>query len=159
VSARALALLALVQVLAACAGDRPPPAPPLPPSAAEVDPARAEELGRRTEGFYLRLAHRRFNTLETYSDNIMRDYFQTLDVFYDYYADLAQDLIDADFEKSRPQDVRVLEVSFETPRRAQVRVRFEGRDGRPLRPGGTSLVRVDRWERSDGTWWIRPGKL
>ena len=142
----------------ACAGTPGLLAAP-PGGGVAVDAELALGLRRRAEGFYLRLAHRRFNTLETYNDNIMRDYFQSRDLFYDYYADFAQDLIDAHFEKSRPQEVEVLEFLFEEPHSAQVLVRFHGEDGRPLRPGRTELVRADRWERVSDTWWIRPGKL
>ena len=114
---------------------------------------------RRADGFYLRLVHRRFNTLETFNDFILRDHFQSPDLFFDYYADLAQSLARANFERSRPEQVVVEDFAFEDARTARVQVRFVGRDGRPLRPGRTQLVRVDRWERVEGTWWVRPGKL
>jgi len=142
----------------ACAGEVPRLSVPE-EGAVVVGSERALSLRRRTEGFYLRLAHRRFNTLETYNDFIMRDHFRSLDLFFDYYADLAQALVEADFEKSRPTGIEVLEFLFEDPQTAQVLVRFRGRDGRPLRPGSTQLVRTDRWEWADDTWWIRPGKL
>ena len=141
-----------------CAGAAPPISAPE-GGAQAVDSERALSLRRRAEGFYLRLAHRRFNTLETYNDFIMRDHFRSLDLFFDYYADLAEDLAEADFDKSRPGQIEVLEFLFEDPETAQVLVRFEGEDGRPLRPGLTEIVRIDRWERADGTWWILPGKL
>jgi transposase len=151
--------LALVLIAAlGCAGD-PGPLPAPEGGSVAVDAELALGLRHRAEGFYLRLAHRRFDTLETYNDNIMRDYFQSLDLFFDYYADLAEDLLDADFDKSRPYAVEVLEFLFENPQTAQVLVRFRGFDGRPLRPGSRQLIRTDRWEWADGTWWIRPGKL
>ena len=144
--------------LLACAGE-PPPLPAPEGGSLAVEPARALALRRRAEGFYLRLAHRRFNTLETYNDYIMRDHFQSQDLFFDYYADLAEDLLEADFEKGRPLAVEVLEFAFDDPAAARVLVRFRGDDGRPLRPGSTRLVRSDRWEWADGTWWLRPGRL
>ena len=152
------AAAASILALWACAGG---PAPlPAPDHGAVAAPAEvALALRRRAEGFYLRLAHRRFDTLETYHDSIMRDHFSSLDLFFDYYADLAEDLVLAEFERSRPTEVEVLEFLFEDPRTAQVLVRFRGNDGRPLRPGSTQLVRADRWEWADGTWWVRPGKL
>ena len=152
---RAAALL-LLGLGAACAS-----APTLdaPRGAVAVAPEVALGLRHRVEGFYLRLAHRRFDTLETYNDFIMRDHFQSLDLFFDYYADLAEDLRNARFDRSAPTNVEVLEFLFEDAKTAEVLVRFVGEDGRPLRPGSVELVRSDRWEWVEGTWWIRPGKL
>jgi hypothetical protein len=90
----------------------------------------------------------------------MRDHFASLDLFFDYYADLSEDLVAENFERSRPTDVSVLEFLFEGPETAYVLVRFRGNDGRPLRrPGTVQLVRVDRWEWAEGAWRVRPGKL
>ena len=148
----------LVAAALACAGGTPPLE--VPETGGRVVASDAA-LGfeRRAEGFYLRIAHRRFNTLETFNDFIMRDHFQSPDLFFDYYADLAQAFTDAHFERSRPTRVRLLQFAFEDERTVRVQVRFDGLDGRPLRPGSTHLVRVDRWEWAEGTWWIRPGKL
>lgn len=114
---------------------------------------------QRTETFYTTLIRRRFNTLETFNDRVLRDHFQTPDAFFDYYADLAQSLAEARFERSRPIDVQVEEFLFENRFIAQVQVRFVGKSSRPLDPGTAVLIRLDRWERMDGRWWIRPGKL
>ena len=154
---RAAALL-LALCAAACAGE-PPPLPAPEHGGVAVAPEVALALRHRVEGFYLRLAHRRFDTLETYNDFIMRDHFASLDLFFDYYADLSEDLVVANFERSRPTDVSVLEFLFENPETAHVLVRFVGNDGRPLRPGSTELLRTDRWEWADGAWRVRPGKL
>jgi hypothetical protein len=154
----AVAVLSLLVFAAACAGPPPPIAAPA-GGAVAVDPEVALGLRRRVEGFYLRLAHRRFDTLETYNDFIMRDHFASLDLFFDYYADLSEELVLANFERSRPTDVSVLEFLFENPETAHVLVRFKGNDGRPLRPGTTKLLRTDRWEWADGAWRVRPGKL
>ena len=116
-------------------------------------------MRRRADGFYLRLAHRRFNTLETYNDRIMREHFRTSTLFLDYYADLAQALADAHFDKRRPSRIEVQEFLFEDSVNARVQVRFVGEDNRPLRPNEVDLVRVDRWEWAEGTWWVQPGKL
>jgi len=155
------ALLALLLALpaagpTACAGDAG--ATPELRSVA-VPPDTALHLRRRVEGFYLRLAGRRFNTLETYSDRIMREHFLSPNLFLDYYADLAQAFADAHLEKRRPLRVDVLELRFEDTRQARVEVRFVGDDDRPLRPFEVSLLRVDRWQWSDGTWWVQPGKI
>ncbi len=155
---RLVLAIGLLLWLAGCAG-APARIPAPETGMAAVEPARALALRHRVEGFYLRLAHRRFNTLETYNDYIMRDHFQSLDLFFDYYADLVEDLLDAEFEKCRPTAIEVLEFGFEAEDRALVLVRFVGEDGRPLRPDETELVRTDRWEWADGAWWVRPGRL
>jgi hypothetical protein len=124
-----------------------------------VDSDTALALRRRADGFYLRLASRRFNTLETYADRIMREHFRSPNLFLDYYADLAQAFADANFERRRPVLIEVLELRFEDPITARVRVRYVGEDDRPLRPFEVGLERVDRWHWEDGTWWIRPGKI
>ena len=74
-----------------------------------LDADVALTLKRRVDGFYLRLAHRRFNSLETYNDRIMREHFRSGTLFLDYYADLAQAFADANFEKRRPQRIEVEE--------------------------------------------------
>jgi hypothetical protein len=121
--------------------------------------AYAIDFLQRTETFYTTLIRRRFNTLETFNDRVLRDHFETPDAFFDYYADLAQSLTEARFERSRPNDVRVEEFLFENRFIAQVQVRFVGDDNRPFNPGNSVVIRLDRWERVDGRWWIRPGKL
>jgi hypothetical protein len=113
----------------------------------------------RAEAFYARLAKRRLNALETFNDAFLRQHFRSQDAFFDYYADLAYHLDQAHFEKSRPSGVEVEELVFETASLAWVQVRFRGADDRPLRPDSTSLVRRDRWELGDGSWWLVPGKL
>jgi len=145
-------------VFGGCTAGREPLAVPE-GAGVEVPAEAALSFQRRAEGFYLRLAGRRFNTLETFNDFILRDHFETLDLFYDYYADLAQALRESRFEKSRPEQIRIEEFAFDNVRTARVMVYFEGADGRPLRPGRADLFRVDQWEWIGGTWWIRPGKL
>ena len=158
VSHRGCAAAAVALAAAACGG--PVPRIPAPEGGAvAVDSGAALEFQKRADGFYLRLAHRRFNTLETFDDFVLRDHFQSPDLFFDYYADLAQTLTDAHFDKSRPFGVRLEAFLFEDARTARVQVRFEGWDGRPLRPGITKLIRLDRWDWADGTWWLHPGKL
>ena len=109
--------------------------------------------------FYEQLVQRRVNTLETFNDPVLRKYFRSEDLFFDYYADLAQSLADAHFEKSRPFAIEVQEMVFESTARAQVQVLFRGYDNRPLRPNRVSLVRRDRWQYEQEAWWITPGKL
>jgi len=133
---------------------------PLPPGTG-VAPESDVVLGfhARAEAFYARLAKRRLNALETFNDAFLRSHFRTQDAFFDYYADLAHQLDLAHFEKSRPSGVEVEELVFETDALAWIQVRYRGADDRPLRPDTTSLVRRDRWEHGDGSWWLVPGKL
>ena len=141
----------------ACGGVAPLLAPDTGAVAVGSDAAFA--LERRVTGFYLRLANRRFNSLETYRDFITRSHFRTAELFLDYYADLAEGLVEAHFEQERPDAVEIGGFLFEDALTAQVQVRFRGEDNRPLRPGHVELVRVDRWEWADGTWWVRPGRV
>lgn len=113
----------------------------------------------RADGFYGRLAFRRFNTLASYRDEALREYFRTDSSFSDYYADFAQALVDADFERNQPNVLDVTEFLFDGPGTARVKLRIVGDDGRPLRIGKSVVRREDRWERVGGTWWIVPGKL
>ena len=151
-------LLASAMLALSCTGgSRHIPRPPS--GSVGVAGEYALEFLQRTRTFYVRLIQRRFNTLETFNDPALRDHFQTPDDFFDYYADLAQNMDEAHFERSRPEAVAIEEFLFENRFRARVQVRFLGRDDRPLRTGKTALIRLDRWERVDGRWWIRPGKF
>ena len=152
-----VAWIALLSWLACASGSRHIPKPP--GGSVGVAGEYAINFLQRAETFYERLIRRRFNTLETFNDGVLRDHFQTPDAFFDYYAELAQTLNEAHFERSRPLDVEVEEFLFENRFRARVQVRFLGEDSRPLRPGKTALIRLDRWERVEGRWWIRPGRL
>lgn len=146
--------IALVAPLLACLSSPPLPAPA--GGGVAVDPATALEFHRDAGAFYRRLTARRFNTLETFSDPLLRRRFASLDFFFDYYADLARALDEAHFEKSRPHVVEIQEFLFVDPQHARVQVRFVGRDGRPLRPDRTEVLRQDHWVRSDDTWRLDP---
>jgi len=124
-----------------------------------VDGPAVVEFHRRASTFYGRLAQRRFNVIATFRDQLLRDYFRTDRAFSDYYADFAQELDDAHFERNVPGQLEVLEFRFEGPGDARVRVRIEGANGLPLRMGSVAVEREDRWERVGGTWWIVPGRL
>jgi hypothetical protein len=117
------------------------------------------EFHQRASLFYGRLAQRRFNVIASFRDQMLREYFRTDRAFSDYYADFAQDLDEAHFERNVPTVLEVVEFRFEGPGDARVKVRIEGANGKPLRPGSVELDREDRWERIGGTWWIVPGKL
>jgi hypothetical protein len=113
----------------------------------------------RAAEFYRRLEGRRFNSVASFRDAGLREYFGTEQSFSDYYADLADDLATANFERSVPLQTEVDEFLVDAPGRARVKIRIVGEDGRPLRFWATSLQREDRWERRDGRWWIVPGHL
>jgi len=124
-----------------------------------VDGPAILEFHRRASTFYGRLAQRRFNVIATYRDQVLRDYFRTDRAFSDYYADFAEELEAAHFERNVPAGLEVLEFRFEGPGEARVRVRIDGRNGQPLRVGKGQVEREDSWERVGGSWWIVPGKL
>ena len=116
-------------------------------------------IERLASVFYDRIEARRFNSIATYKDPALREYFRTPQAFDDYYAELVQDLTLWHFEAVRPTRVVVLDMALEESGRVGVRVRFHGRNGRPMRFWNTSLIRIDQWEFSDGRWWILPGKV
>lgn len=160
---RAGALLA--SVLAFGCGGWPPfggagpgPAPDASHGIELVDDAAVVEFYERASAFYGRLARRRFDSIETYQDEALRDFFGSESAYADYYAALTGDLVEAHFEKNRPLALEVLELRLEGPGRARVQTRIIGEDGRPLRPGTVHLDRTDRWERVDGRWRIEPGR-
>ena len=152
---RAPLLVAVLGLACASAGEIPAPEGGSVVVAAET--ALALEQGTGT--FYRQLVQRRVNALETFDDPVLRKYFRSEDLFFDYYAGLAQSLADAHFEKSRPFAVEVQEMIFESPELARVQVVFRGYDNRPLRPNRVALVRRDQWRLEKETWSITPGKL
>jgi hypothetical protein len=133
-----------------------------PDTSAGVEVASAEavvDFYERANAFYDRMARRRFNSLATYQDEILRQYFRNEASFSDYYADLADSLDEHHFEKNRPVSLEVQEFLVDGPGRARVRVRLVGRNALPLRIRNVVIDREDRWERVDGHWWVVPGKL
>jgi len=139
----------------AAAGPRPDPNVPV----EAVSDGEIVQFHGRAEAFYQRLSKRRVNTIATFQDPALREYFRTEGAYSDYYANLVQALVDAHFERNRPLEAEVQEFALEAPGRARVRFRMAGDNGLPLRFWSTELEREDRWERVDGQWWIVPGKL
>ena len=148
---------------AAPRADAKTPAPSAAPPAPAAPMASSDEavLGfqERADAFYQRLAQRRFNTLATYNDPMLRGYFESQEAYSDYYAHLAQELTDAHFEKNRPLSAELQEFMLDGPTRARVRFRLVGKSGRPFRFWSTSIEREDVWVQAGGRWWIVPGKL
>ena len=150
-----LALCALA--LVACRENAGPTADPAFGVEIVNDPAIVD-FHTRADAFYERLTRRRVNTLATFNDRVLRDYFQTEAQYSDYYSALALALTEAHFEKNRALEGEVREFVFEAPGKARVRYRFVGMNGKPLRFWSASLEREDRWERIEGKWWIIPGR-
>lgn len=140
------------------AGSAEPAVAPAPDSGVVVVEASPElDFYQRASQFYERLTGSRFNSLSTFRDPNLREHFESEESFSDYFADLAQDLADAHFERAQPISAVVEEFSVDGPGQARVRTRIVGENGKPLRFWSTSLIRVDRWERRGGRWWIIPG--
>jgi hypothetical protein len=123
-----------------------------------VNSTEVTDFYTRSSEFYRRLEGRRFNSIASFRDAGLREYFGSDQSFVDYYAGLADDLSTASFERSVPLHAEVQEFLVDAPGRARVKVRIVGEDGRPLRFWTTSLEREDRWERREGRWWIVPGR-
>lgn len=154
----ALAAAAAVGVLGCASASAPIPVPP--GGSIAVEALTALEFQRQAEDFYGRLIKRRFNALETFNDDFLRDHFRTPDGFFDYYAGLATALQEAHFSKSRPSYVGVEEFLFETPNTVRVQVRYQGQDSRPLRGlFKVDLILSDTWVLADRAWSITPGRL
>jgi len=155
---RRAALLALAFALGpACAGGGPPP--DVAQGAQVVADPAIVEFQVRAQAFYDRFTNRRVNTLATFQDGLLRGYFRSDQEFTDYYANLAQALVQAHFERNEPLTAEVEEFLVDGPGRARVRFHMVGKNGLPLRFWRTSLAQEDRWERHEGGWRILPGKL
>lgn len=110
--------------------------------------------------FYGRAEDRRLNSIATYHDPAMHEFFQTPEAFADYYADLVQALTVHHFEAIRPTSVRVENFEIaEGVDRVRISVRFRGKNGRPARWWSTRYLRQDEWILKQDRWWIIPGKL
>jgi hypothetical protein len=119
----------------------------------------AEVVSSLARVFYVRITDRRFNSLSTYHDPALRELFHSPEAFADYFAALADGLTLAHFEALRPYEVVILRLDVLSPNVILVTHRYRGDNSLPLRFWSVSLERVDRWERSDGRWYVIPGKL
>lgn len=109
--------------------------------------------------FYGRITARRFNSLATYEDPALREFFMSREAFSDYYAALAEALARANFEYNRPTAIWLQSIRRSGPNQVEIRVRLRGENAKPLRFWSTHLVRTDLWEFSRGRWWVVPGKV
>jgi hypothetical protein len=122
-----------------------------------ADTPEVTDFYSRASGFYQRLEGRRFNSIASFHDAGLREYFASDTSFVDYYSALADELANAAFERSVPISTHVEEFIVDGPGRARVRVRIVGKDGRPMRFWSTAIEREDRWERREGHWWVTAG--
>jgi hypothetical protein len=157
----ALALVLAVGLLLACAS----PTAPLP---RRSEPLAGHQAGPSDEVaslealagiFYLRVSNRRFNSIATYHDPALREFFRSPEAFADYFADFVDALTWGRFRTERATSARLLGIEAEGPARYRVIVFFEGRHALPLRWWKVKMVREDLWERIEGRWWLIPGKL
>ncbi|MDG2335142.1 MAG: hypothetical protein P8Q97_13025 [Myxococcota bacterium] len=109
--------------------------------------------------FYQRVEARRFDSLATFEDPALREFFRTERAFADYYAAFAEALTRARFESNRPTAVTLKSMDRTGPSTVSVRVLFRGENALPLRWWSTETVREDVWAFSQGRWWIVPGKV
>ena len=159
-----LALIVLLALQPGCAlwrgGYAPEPAAPdLSQGVAVVESESLDKIFQRTSTFYKRLAGRRFNTLASYRDDGLRSFFRTDRAHADFFADFTGALRRANFERNRPLRLEVIEFRLEAPGRAIVSTRIIGENDLPLRWWRSELLREDRWERTEGTWWLAPGRI
>ncbi len=125
----------------------------------EVDSAELADFFATANGFYSRLALRRFNDRNTFMDPKLGAYFRTESAYADYYANLTGTLRYARFQRLRPLAIEVVEVRSGGPGKAVVVTRMVGENSRPLRWTEVELVREDKWERVGERWWISPGRI
>jgi hypothetical protein len=175
VPTRALAGAAAFLLLGACASSLSPFSPDLsprpldpvergeyhgpPPRVTGEPTAAVGEVEALARVFYTRVINRRFNSISTFHDPALRELFATPEAFADYYAALSDALDAAHFEALRPSAVDILQLDVLESDAVLVTVRYHGQNSLPLRFWSVDLERTDRLERSDGRWWIIPGKL
>ncbi len=149
----------LTAVLAlGCAGGSDAPLPDPEAGLERVEAPGVLDFYERATVFYRRLEGRRFNSIVTFRDAGLHEYFRDEESFSDYYADLAEALLEAHFQRSRPIHTEIAEFLVDGPGRASVRVHLRGDNALPLRWWKTHLEREDRWVRRAGQWWIQPGQ-
>lgn len=171
-SLRLLAAVAALLAAAACSSPfssdlAPHPLDPIergeyggpPPELSGGQPGEVAEVQALARVFYTRIIDRRFNSIATFHDPALRELFVSPEAFADYFAAFADALDEAHFEALRPTQASLEKIDVLDPDAVLVTVRFRGQNALPLRWWSVRLERTDRWERSDGRWWIIPGKL
>lgn len=133
--------------------------PDLPQGVQRVRDPELAALFERTALFYERLVGRRFNTLATYHDPKLTEFFTSPESYADYYADLTFAMRYSQFEQNTPTAAVMLELRIDQPGQAFVKVRIVGENALPLRWWESELLREDRWRRENGAWWVAPGRI
>ena len=118
-----------------------------------------DQLPRLAQVFYERMARRRLNSIATYSDPGLREFFRSQEAFSDYYASVASQLRTAQMRHTTPLRVEIDEFRFEHAGAALVDVRIVGKHQRGLRFWEIELERTDTWILERGSWVLRPDKL
>ena len=155
----ALAVLAVALLLACASPTAPLPRRSEPMLGHQGESSEVASLEALARIFYLRVSNRRFNSIATYHDPALREFFRSPEAFSDYFADFVDELTWARFRAERATSAWLLGIEAEGPARFKVIVLFEGRHALPLRWWKVKLVREDLWERIEGRWWLIPGKL
>ena len=109
--------------------------------------------------FYSRIASRRFNSRATFEDPSVRQFFQTVAGYSDYYAALVEALEGANIRYSRPSRIDLLGVDVSESGNVLLKLRYVGRNDLPLRWWNATLLRTDEWSWRDGRWYVVPGKV
>ena len=119
----------------------------------------AEMVEKLARVFYVRMINRRFNSISTFHDPALREFFQSPEAFADYFAALVDELERGNFDGLRPWEVSIERLDVLEPTVILVSVKLRGDNSLPLRFWSVGLARSDRWEKHAGRWWIIPGKL
>ena len=129
------------------------------PQGEAVDEVQILAFADRIEVFYRSLERIPLDVLMTYEDPDLRAHFADPSSFSDYYADLADQVREANFRNGRAESVEIRQFRFETPELARVDVELMGRHDRGLRFWQFGLPRTDTWRLIEGSWMLSPGKL
>ena len=127
--------------------------------AAALPADAAAQLFPLSNVFYSRIASRRFNSRATFEDPSVRQFFQTVAGYSDYYAALVDALESANIRYSRPSRIDLLEAEVSGSGNVLLKLRYVGRNDLPLRWWNASLVRTDEWSWREGRWYVVPGKV
>ena len=119
----------------------------------------ADSLLPLSKIFYGKITSRRFNSRATFEDPSVRQFFQTVASYSDYYAALVDALDRANIRFNRPNQIKLLAIEGDPTGSLHLSLRFIGRNDLPLRFWNADLLRTDEWRWQGGRWWVIPGKV